>query len=228
MTYIFVPSGIKPVHSFDLWGTLVIQHVLGPRVLEAYLQLMAGQDTFERVARNMANYEGVLRGDKKALEDKKAHIDTVEDPLWNAYLQGEVNVNFEGVLYHDALTAMDEIVESEEGLCILTTGSLPWVKKAIASVNPKVGEFLGKVYSGNKENPEVYEATADDLRRNQAKLVSHTEDQMKGFAGILQSELRKQVELVYVERANLSTADEVLSRGIHRYVTDLANVPYTR
>ena len=165
MTYIFVPSGIKPVHSFDLWGTLVIQDVLGPRVLKVYQQLMNGQDTLERVAQNMANYEGVLRGDKKALENKKAHVDAVENPLWNAYLRGEVDVNFEGVMYQDALTAMDEIAESGEGLCILTTGNSPWVKKAIASVNPKVGEVLGKVYSGNKANPKAYEAIDDDLKR---------------------------------------------------------------
>ena len=87
MKHIYVPSGIKPVHSFDLWGTLVIQDVLGPRVLEAYHQLKAGQETPEMIAQNMANYEGVLRGDKKALENKKAYVDTIEDPLWDAYLQ---------------------------------------------------------------------------------------------------------------------------------------------
>ncbi|MBI2548752.1 hypothetical protein HYW21_05370 [Candidatus Woesearchaeota archaeon] len=227
MIHIFVPNGIKPVHSFDLWGTLAIQEVLGPRVLEAYKQLMTGQDTPERVAQNMINYDGVLRGDKKALENKKAYVDTVEDPLWNTYLRGEVDVNFDGALYQDALTAMDQIAEAGEGLCILTTGTSPWVKKAVASVNPRVGEVLGKVYSGNKASPGVYEAAAEDLKRMQSQMVSHTEDQLKGLAGILQSELRNQVGLVYVERVGLATADEVLSQGIDHYVTDLAEVPYT-
>ena len=228
MTHIYVPSGIKPVHSFDLWGTLVIQDVLGPRVLEAYQQLMAGQETPEMIAQNMANYDCVLRGDKKAIENKKAYVDTIEDPLWDAYLQGEADVNFDGALYQDALTVMDQIAKAGEGLCILTTGNSPWVKKAVASVNPKVGDVLGKIYSGNKAKPEAYEAAANDLRRMQAQMVSHTEDQLNGLVGILQSELRNRVELVYVERAGLATADEVLSTGIGRYVTDLAEVPYTK
>ena len=121
---------------------------------------------------------------------------------------------------------MDKIAEAGEGLCILTTGNSPGIKKAVASVNPRVGEVLGKIYSGNKAKAEAYEAAANDLRRMQAQMVSHTEDQLKGLAGILQSELRNQVELVYVERAGLATAAEVLSTGIDRYVTDLAEVSY--
>lgn len=228
MTHIFVPNGIKPVHSFDLWGTLVIQEVLGPRVLEAYQQLMNGRNTPEKIAQDIANYEGVLRGNKRALEHKKLYVDTIEDPLWNAYLQEEIDINFDGTLYKDALTVMNDIAEAGEGLCILTTGNSPWVKKAVVSVNQSVGETLGRVYSGNKANPEVYEFAADDLRKNQAQMISHTEDQMKGLAGILQSELRRQVELVYVERSDLATPDEVLSQGISRYVRDLTEVPYTK
>lgn len=228
MTDIRIKSGIKPVHSFDLWGVLVVQEVLGPRVLEAYSQLMDGKEDPEVVARNMANYRGLLVGDKKALENKKLHVDTLEDPLWKAYTRGEVDVNFEGALYQDALKAMDDIANAGEGLCVLTTGNAPWVKKAIQSVNPTVGEVLRRVYSGNKAQAAAYEITAADLRSNGAQMVSHTEDQMKGFAGILQSTLKDQVELIYVERTNLATSDEVLSQGIDRFVTDLAEVPYTQ
>lgn len=228
MTHIFVPSGITPVHSFDLWGTLVIQDVLGPRVLEAYNQLMSGQETPETIAQNIANYDGVLKGDKKALENKKLHVDTIEDPLWTAYLRGEIDVNFEGALYQDALTVMDDIAKAGEGLCILTTRNSPWVHKAVASVNPMVGIVLGKVYSGNKALPQAYETAAEDLIRSHAQMVSHSEDQMKGLAGILQSELRHQVMLIYVERIGLATADEVLSKGIDHYVTDLTRLSYTQ
>ncbi|MBS3122848.1 HAD family hydrolase [Candidatus Woesearchaeota archaeon] len=227
MTHIFVPSGITPVHSFDLWGTLVIQDVLGPRVLEAYNQLMNGKESPETIAKNIANYDGVLRGDKKALENKKVHVDTIEDPLWNAYLRGEIDVNFDGALYQDALNIMDDIAKAGEGLCILTTGNSPWVHKAVASVNPLVGGVLGKVYSGNKALPQAYEAAAEELKRSHAQMVSHTEDQMKGLAGILQSELRNQVVLVYVERIGLATPDDVLSKGIDYYVTDLTKLSYT-
>ncbi|MBI4453783.1 HAD family hydrolase [Candidatus Woesearchaeota archaeon] len=227
MTHIFVSSGITPVHSFDLWGTLVIQDVLGPRVLEAYNQLMNGKESPEIIAQNIANYDGVLKGDKKALENKKVHVDTIEDPLWTAYLRGEIDVNFDGALYQDALTVMDDIAKAGEGLCILTTGNSPWVHKAVASLNPIVGDVLGKVYSGNKAKPEAYEVAANDLSRNMTQMVSHTEDQMKGLAGILQSELRHQVVLVYVERANLAVADDVLAQGIDHYVTDLTRLLYT-
>jgi phosphoglycolate phosphatase-like HAD superfamily hydrolase len=228
MKQILIPSGIEPVHSFDLWGTLVIQEVLGPRVLDAFQELMTGKDTPEIIAQKIVSYQGVLKGDKEALRHKKKHVDAVEDPLWPAYLRGEVDVDFKGTLYQDTLDVMGQIAEAGEGLCILTTGKSPWVKKALMSIDSRIGRTLSDVYSGDKSSPEVYEATAEDLKRKQAQMVSHTEDQMKGFEGILQSELKKQVELIYIERADLATADEVLSQGIDHHVTDLTKMSYIR
>ncbi|MDP2749484.1 MAG: hypothetical protein Q8O89_01470 [Nanoarchaeota archaeon] len=225
---IIVPSGVKPVHSFDLWGVLVIQDVLGPRVISAYQTLMQGHESSEKIQENMRGYNGVLKGEKTALARKKEFVDSVEDPLWDAYMKGIIDVNFDGAIYDDAISVMKEITEAGEGLCILTTGNSPWVKKAIATIDSLVGKNLIKVYSGNKALPEAYELAAQDLLAQKSRMVSHTEDQLKGLAGILQSELKKTVKLVYVERANLATPDEIAAAGIDLYVSDLRCVDYTK
>jgi hypothetical protein len=228
LTTIIVPSGIQPVHSFDLWGTIVIQDVLGPRVLEAYKELMEEEGMpEEEIAQNIANYQGILNGDPKALENKKAFVDTVEDPLWEAYTDGRADVNFDGAIYGDALASMGDISRDGESLCVLTTGNSPWVPKALASLDPDVGRTLRKVYSGDKTRAVTFEDTAADLNREGGQMVSHSEDQLKGLAGLLASPLQTCVNSIYVERTNLATAEEVLAQGVTAYVKDLGEVNYT-
>lgn len=228
MSRIFLPSGIKPVHSFDLWGVLVVQSVLGPRVLESYQELMDGQESPETIADRVRNYQGVLDGEAWALAQKKANVDTVEDALWPAYLRGEINVDFDGAIYQDALDVLDDIDRVMEGFSILTTGNSPWVRQALSSLNPAVGRALRRVYSGDKSKPEAYERAAEDIRHNGGRMVSHTEDQLKGLGGILQSDLRHSVKLVYVERTNLATPEQVREAGVPTHTRDLTEVPYAQ
>lgn len=225
---IIVPSGIQPVHSFDLWGTLVVQKVLGPRVLEAYQTLMVGQGvSASEILRNTDNYQGVLDGRKEALENKKANVDAVEDHVWPAYQRGEVTVNFNGAMYIDCLQTMVSIAKEGEGLCILTTGNSPWVKQALTSLDTRVGQALGRTYSGDKSKPAAYERAMNHLASQGQQMVSHTEDQLKGLAGILGTEMKKEVRVIYVERENLATKEDVLTAGADHFVHDLREVPYT-
>jgi hypothetical protein len=223
---IIVPSGIIPIHSFDLWGTLVMQQVLGPRVLEAYDELMRGQEDPDVVRRNIANYNDILEGDPVALENKKAYVDTVEDLLWAAYTTNRIDVDFNGVFYQDAMDVMADIVGAGEELCILTTGDSPWVIQAVTSLDPDVGRRIRGVYSGDKTLSKTYEGTAEDIAANNGQVVSHTEDQLKGLTGILQSHLRASVQLVYVERAHHATREQISAKGIDHYVSDLRTVNY--
>ncbi len=228
MVELIFKNGLKSVHSFDLWGTLVKQPVLGPRVLEAYQELMEGVEDSEVINQNIANYQGILDGDAEAMKHKKLFVDTVEDPLWPAYLRGDISVNFEGALYEDALTVMDDIAQEGEGLIVLTTGESPWVKQALRIQSPLVGETLQKVYSGDKSKAETYETTENSLQENKATMVSHTEDQMKGLIGILESPMRSQVNLIYVERTDKDTRQEVIAQGIDQHVRDLRQATYLR
>jgi hypothetical protein len=225
---IIVPSGITAIHSFDLWGTLVIQKVLGSRVLVAYDELMRGQEDPEVLRRNIVHYNGVLQGDPVALKNKKAHVDAVEDPLWAAYTTGRIDVDFNGALYQDAMDVMADIVCAGEEICILTTGNSPWVIQAVTSLHLDVGRKIRGVYSGDKELPQTYEATIKDIAANDGQMVSHTEDQLDGLAGILQSQLRDSLHLVYVERTHHATPEHVFAERVNHYVNDLRNVPYTQ
>lgn len=234
---IVVKSGVKPVHGFDLWGTLVDQVVFGPRVIEAYSALAsAGAGTDEekaQIAANIENYQGVLDGKDWATgARKKEFVDGVEEPLWQAYARGEASVNFQGALYADALEVMKDIVFSGEGVCIITTGDSFWIKKALKDASLIVGETMGEVYFGNKSKPEPFEAAALDILAKGGQLVSHTEDQLKGFAGLLASNLKDKLCMVYVERADiaapLATPEQVKTAGIDFYVRDLRQVLYTK
>jgi len=219
---------ITPVHSFDLWGTIVIQDVLGPRVIEAYQSLQRQGETPEEIKGHVSDYEAILRGEKEALKTKTEIVAAVEDPVWNAYARREIDINFDGSLYEDSLEVMAEIAQAGEGLVILTTGSSPWIKQAVTSVNPKVGETISKIYHGNKSLASTYEQVAEDISHKGGVLVSHTEDQLKGFEGILQSDLAKTVNLIYAERNNNASKEQILVQGINQYVHDLREASYLR
>ena len=229
---IIITEGTQLIHGFDLWGTLVDQFVFGPRVIEAYQTLMDGRVTTDelkvKVAQHIKNYQGVLDGEDWATgERKKEFVDNVEEPLWQAYSRGKAEVDFSGALYDDTLGAMDNIVTAGQGLCIITTGDSFWIKKALMDMAPDIGKVMGEVYFGNKTQAETFEAAAQDLMTKGGQLVTHTEDQLKGFAGLLKSDLVKRINTVYVERADLATPDQVHAAGITIYTTDLRRIPYT-
>ena len=244
---IYVPSGIQPVHGFDLWGTLVIQPELGPRVIEAYRAVAEDNGVPEEtIEERIGNYKGVLDGEEWATGSKKAKfVVDLEEPVWQAYVNSRVDVDFEGVLYDDCLSVMQDIAQAGEGLCIITTANAVWVQKVLKSVNPEIGEKLGNIYFGNKTTPVPFNYAMADLEQKGERLVSHTEDQLKGFSGLFNSNRAMyatddehlvhrriastmfQVATVYVERDDLATPEQVASKGITTFVRDLRDVPYT-
>lgn len=233
-TVIYAPSGITPVHGFDLWGTLVKQSALGPRVTEAYQALMRQQKVSDEVAaQHVENYNALLRGEAWATgERKKGIVDAVEEPLWKAYANGEASVDFKGTFYDDAIKSVVDILSAGEGFCIITTGNSFWVTQALKDVEPVFGDAslqdrIGAVYFGSKATSIPFETAADDIASKKGSLVSHTEDQLAGFKGLLESKLRGTVATVYVERAALATPDAVKAAGVDKYVQDLSQVNYT-
>jgi hypothetical protein len=216
----------KRIHSFDLWGTLVVQPALGPRVIQAHREVAAGKVNPATIEETVANYQAVLDGEARATgANKKAFVDALEEPVWAAYRDGKVNINFEGALYEDALTAIDRIVTAGQGYCVLTTGNSFWIRKALTDIDAGIGKELGEVYFGSKATPEPFERAETDIRAKGGQLVTHTEDQLKGFKGLLTSSI-DDVTLIYVERTNLATREQVTAAGIHQYVTNLKNATY--
>lgn len=231
---IYVPSGITPVHGFDLWGTLVKQSALGPRVTEAYQTLMKQQHVSDEVAaQHVENYNALLRGEAWATgERKKSIVDAVEEPLWKAYAKGHAHVDFKGTFYDDAIKSVVDILSAGEGFCIITTGNSFWVTQALKDVEQSLGDAslqdrIGKVYFGSKATPKPFEDAANDIANKNGMLVSHTEDQLAGFKGLLESKLKGNVATIYVERAALATPETVKVAGVDRYVTDLGQIAYT-
>ena len=216
----------KRIHSFDLWGTLVIQPALGSRVIQAHREVAAGKVNPATIEETIANYQAVLDGEARATgANKKAFVDALEEPVWAAYARGEVNVNFNGALYEDALAVIDRVVTAGDSYCVLTTGNSFWIRQALTDIDASLGNELGEVYFGSKATSEPFERAEADIRAKGGQLVTHTEDQLKGFGGILASSLDN-VTLIYVERANLATKEQVTTAGIHQYVTDLRTATY--
>ncbi len=223
---IHLSDELKPVHSFDLWGTLVNQEILGSRVLQAYKGLMNfGSFDKKGAERNICAYESILtqKGDFLS-QNKKQIVNIIENPVWIAYAGGEVEISFEDVFYDDALETLEYIVKAHERVCILTTGESPWVQRALRAQISLFKDVDIPVYFGDKTQPETYDAAALNLSKRKLKMVSHTEDTMAGFVGLLKSRLNRTVMKTYVDRADYAP-ETLLSLGID-YVRDLRDVSY--
>ena len=223
---IHLSSELKPVHSFDLWGTLVNQEILGFRVLQAYRQLMNLHSLDQVVIeKNVCHYESILTQNGDFLsQNKKQIVNIIENPVWSAYRRGEIDISFDNAFYEDALAVLTDIVEAEEGICILTTGESPWVQRALRAQIPFFEHIDVPVYFGDKTKPETYDAAALGLSKRNLRMVSHTEDTMTGFVGLLNSRLNRTVMKTYVDRVG-HTPETLLCLGID-YVTDLRDVSY--
>ena len=138
---IFVPSGIKPVHLFDVWGVIIDAERKGKDELSNYVKA-AEQLGIAPEARDvaMADYEALVRGDPKATGARKGEIiDAISGPLAKAGFESR----FEDYVFQTTVEAMAEILDAKEGVSIYT--SKP--NKTILQALPKeIAERVGRVY----------------------------------------------------------------------------------
>jgi len=221
---IIVPSGMTPVHSFDIWGVLIDANVLGGRKVDAY-QRLAQEIGIEPevIAQNVNDYNALLRGEAWATGERKgAIIDGVEKPLIDAH--GKVAIDYTGVFYDDSLTTMRSILDAGEGVIVFSSKPAPWLKQ---NISPDLAERIGEIYAGAKNKPEAFRTVVEQERAINRYPVSHTADELPELKAALQSGLFSPSGLIYINRNDSNSEQTVNDAGIKIYVPTLADIRYT-
>ena len=217
---IFVPRGIQPVHSFDLWGVIIDQGKLGAEQIELY-RALAKDKGFDpgAVAKTIANYKRLLVGDPWATGKRKGEIiNAIEDPLENY----GVKVNYSDFFHEDSILVMRQILCAKEGLIVFTSKEAPWLKEHLPQ---DISAGIIGIYVGDKSNRRQFERVAAEMASLKGKLITHTADELPELVAARKTGLLRG-GLIYVNRNHSNTEKAVYEAGVDVYVNDLREVGY--
>ena len=221
--FIIVKSGLTPVHSFDLWGVIVDSYKLSNRQIALYRQLAKDKNIDpEKAAKVIHDYEGLRDGKDWATGNRKSDIiDALENPL------NEAGIKFysSDVFTEDGLQVLAQIFESNECAVIFTSKPAGWLKEYLPE---DISSKLGKIYAAQKTDPAVYVKVYEEELKSGRQIVTHTADEMPELVVAKESGIFQSGSLIYVARNLSKTREEVLAKGVDRFVTDLREVGYHR
>lgn len=217
-----ISSGLKPVHSFDLWGVLVDQKLLGQRKIDLYKSNARKNRVPEHeIMRIVQDYRDLLDGKPWATGSRRSDIiDALEGQEWVM----EVQTQFKSAFMPDALTVMDEILKAGAGVLIFTSKPAPGLREQLAST---LGREIGEVRWGNKGDPAVFKTVYDLEMKLGNRIVSHTADELPELVAASKSGLFPSKGLIYINRNQSNSEEDVKKAGIAWYVNDLREVKYT-
>ncbi len=209
------------IHSFDLWGPIVDATELGKRKVELYRQIAVDRNIDPEVAKKViADYQGLIDGESWATGKRKGEI---INALEGVVGKSGLPINYDGVFQEDGLYVMDEILNAGEGVIVLTSKPASWLKENLPS---ELGERVGEVYHGDKSDPNTFIEVIGNESAQGRHVISHTADELPELIAALGTGLFDERGLIYINRNNSNTPEQVLSRGITRYVNNLKDVGY--
>ena len=188
-----VPTGIRPVHSFDLWGVILDQRIIGQYKIDRYRAFArenrVPEDEMERVVHD---YLALINGEPWATGSRKNSI--VEAITKPAALEG-IGDHYASAFQEDALIVMQEILDAGEGVVIFTSGPAPGL---LDRLPPGISERIGGLRYGNKADTGAFK----ELFKSEAKLghrvVTHTADELPELIVGKESGLFERGGLIYV------------------------------
>ncbi len=210
------------VHSFDLWGPILDTMKLGQQYIERYRQITANQNSsLDIIEKAISEYEAWMRGEDWALDDKSRICAAVEEIVENSNLPLDYNPD---LLQQDGLYVMDEILNAGEGVIVVSSGKAPWLKSILPS---EISDRMGEVYLGKKTDPETFFKIFKSEAGEGRQIMSHTADELPELETALETGLFFPQNLIYINRNNSKTSQQVLDEGIGKYVNNLIDVGYT-
>lgn len=225
---IFVPKGIVPVHSFDLWGPVIDAKLLGERKINLYRDWMSDEphpideEHTTHMNQVIADYQALIDGEAWALGERKGEIINALESVVRA---SETPINYDGVFQEDGLYVLNEILDAGEEAIIFTSKPAPWLKP---NMPKEISERLGEVYADKKTDPEAFKRVyAAEASRNR-QVITHTADEMPELEAAVKTGLFQKEGLIYINRNNTNGMDTVLAAGVGQYVNSLQDVNYTR
>ena len=227
--HIIVPSGLTPVHSFDLWGPVIDSVELGMQQLAFFKEVAAGELPPEEIEKLTSDYVALLRGEPWATQgDEKRRI----AGAIKQYTAGKFEGDFSTTYQLDGLQAMREIIDAGERVSIFST--MP-VEGTIENLPEDIRERLvGVIYANDletansKSEASAYHEINDMLAGRKMRMVSHTADELPELEAAVQSGLfaGNQGLTVFVNRNDQVSPDLAKGKGIDLYVNDLGTIPY--
>jgi hypothetical protein len=215
---ILVKSGIRPVHSFDLYGVLLDAEKLGEQKIARYEELAKTQGVNPAVrATVITEYRALMRGGPNVTGPRKEKIvDALSAPIEMAGMQ----LDYKGALLEDGVDAARRILDANERLIVFSSRDAPWLK---TSLPIDIADRMGDVYADDKSEPTAFRRLIAKEAALSGRVVSHTADELPELLAARGHILY----LIYVNRNNANARELVLSRGIQMYVENLRHVPYT-
>ena len=222
---VIVPSGLLPIHSFDLYGPIVDSEVLSEQSIRLFEQIVDRENISpEDAAKIISDYRALSRGELWATGEMKL-------PIVNALCQPlgkypELQPDYHAALQMDGLYVLNEILMFGEGVSVFTSVPPDWL---IPNLPEDIGARI-KVYADKKTKPEAFQRVyAAELAQNR-RMITHTADELPELEAAVQSGLfsGNKGRLIFVNRNDQISETLARSKGIDFYVRDLKKVGYTQ
>jgi hypothetical protein len=192
---------ITPVHSFDVYGVLLDQDLMGMQVIDLFKEVATGELSNEEIIRRVNDYQALLSKNPEALREKPRIINEVYKYALN---KGAV-VDSSKALYEDTLQTLAGILDQRQQVVILGSQSFDtkYLPEEISS------RMLGS-YAGPKNSPDTFGELVNQIGESH-RLVSHSEDGLIELRAAADSGLQRE-NLIYVARDN-SNIEDALKEG---------------
>ncbi len=223
-SYIFVPSGFQPVHSFDLYGPIVDALALAEQRIKHFEQIAALEGVSpEDASRIVSDFKALARGEPWATGERKISIfQALEQHIAkHPHLQPD----YKAALQPDGLCVLNEILIYGEGVSVFTSAHPDWLIKVLPE---DIGAKIN-IYADRKTKPEAFQKVYDAEMAKGRRVVTHTADELPELEAAVQSGLfsGNKGRLIFVNRNDSINESLARSRGIDFYVDNLKKVSYT-
>ncbi len=224
--HIIVLSGLKPTHSFDLYGPILNTEQLGEQSIEHFQQITEHEKISpEETTKIINDYRALLKGEPWTTgELKNGIIDAIKKPLAK---YPDLKVNYQSGMYEDGLLVMKDILDCSEGVIIFSSKSADWLK---VELPPYISERIGTIYGSPKLKPEAFIQVYNSELNHGHRVVTHTADETPELEAAVSSGIFSghQGKLIFVNRNDQISCEQVMNLGIDYYVNDLREVPYSK
>jgi hypothetical protein len=223
--YVIVKSGLKPVHSFDLYGPLVDALKLGGQSIALAKDIandhglgLADDDSV------FTDYQELLNGEPWTTGDKKGPIIDALQKI--TALDPDRQPDYSNVFQTDGLTVIREVLDAGEGAIVFSSKKPNWLRAALPE---DIGERLGAIYGAPKNTAAAFKGVYVAEMGLRHRIVSHTADELPELESAVASGLFTGDKglLVFVNRNDKISRDQALAAGIDSYVNDLTTIDYT-
>lgn len=221
---IIVPSGLLPVHSFDLYGPLIDSLILGEQSIRLFEQIARQEGISPEKAKEIIdNYRALLRGEPWATGEQKFGImSALDGPLQK---HPELQPDYKIALQVDGVAVLREILEAREGVLIFGSKLNEWIRWTLPD---EMGKRIN-LYADRKTKPEAFQRVYDAEMVKNRRVVTHTADELPELEAAVKTGLftGDKGRLILVNRNDQVSEDVARSKGIDSYINDLRTIGYS-